>query len=182
MKTALFLSLLILLGSAGPVPAEQESVAAPEAGRKLGELASLPEGLAVAHSPDPVHATLFPPSLSGVQWAHDTTVSSRVGPVTLVEYGYFVERNGRWEWPYGEEVPYTYTAGDFADRYGCPGAELKPGESYTDAQNRSVIDCVPEQRVKWYFIGQDAHGRPVKGEAVVTMLAEQVPDVEGPGQ
>jgi hypothetical protein len=95
-----------------------------------------------------------------------------VGPVTIIEFGYFVERNGQWEFPYGAEVPYTYTSSDFAKRYDCPSSELQPGESYTDAWNRSVIDCVPEQIVKWYFIGLDDKGNRVKGEANVKLLAE----------
>ncbi len=146
---------------------------------KLDELASLPEGLAVTHTPDPVLATLHTPSLSGVQWKHSTTVSSKAGPVTIIEFGYFVERNGQWDLPYGAEVPYSYTSGDFAKMYECPSSEMKPGESYTDAWNRSVIDCVPEQFVRWYFIGVDAKGNRVKGEANVKLLAEHSPDVQG---
>ena len=100
--------------------------------------------------------------------------------VKMVEFGYFVERNGQWEWPYGVEVPYTYTASDFEEMYDCPSSELKPGETYTDARNRSVIDCVPEQAVKWYFIGLDAQDNRVKGEAEVKLLAERAPSVQGP--
>ncbi len=133
----------------------------------------------VTHSPDPVLATLCTPSLSGVQWKHSTTVSSIVGPVKIIEFGYFVERNGRWEVPYGVEVPYAYTSSDFAKKYDCPGSELRPGESYSDVSNRSVIDCVPEQLVRWYFIGLDAKGNRVKGEADVKLLAERAPSVQG---
>lgn len=180
MKHVLVVSILILCCSAGSALAEQESAAPFESSLKLNELASLPEGLTVAHTPDPVYATLYSPSLSGVQWKHSTTVSSKVGPVTIVEFGYFVERNGQWELPYGAEVPYAYTSSDFAKMYACPSSELKPGESYTDARNRSVIDCVPEQVVMWYFIGMDAQGNRVKGEAKVKLLAERAPIVQGP--
>lgn len=181
MKHILLVSILIFCSSTGPAGAEQKSVAPLEPSLKLNELASLPEGLAVTHTPDPVFATLFTPSLSGVQWGHSTTVSSKVGPVTIVEFGYFVERNGQWEWPYGTEVPFTYTSSDFAKMYDCPNSELKPGESYTDVRNRSVIDCVPEQVVKWYFIGLDSNDNRVKGEANVKLLAERAPIVQGTG-
>lgn len=179
MKHILLVSILIFCSSTNLAQAEQKPVVPFEPGLKLDELASLPEGLVVTNTPDPVFATLYSPSLSGVQWKHSTTVSSKVGPVTIVEFGYFVERNGQWELPYGTEVPYTYTSSDFAKMYDCPSSELKPGESYTDARNRSVIDCVPEQVVRWYFIGLDAKGNRVKGEADVKLLAERAPSVQG---
>lgn len=93
------------------------------------------------------------------------------GLVTIIEFGYFVERNGQWELSCGDEVPCTYTSSDFAERYDSPRSELQPGEAYTDTRNRSVIDCVPEQMVKWYFIGMDAEGNRVKGEANVRRIA-----------
>jgi len=102
------------------------------------------------------------------------------GPVTIIEFGYFVERNGQWEFSLGSEVPCTYTSNDFAERYDCPSSELLPGESYSDARNRSIIDCVPEQLVKWYFIGMDAEGNRVKGEATVKLLTELDPSEHGP--
>ncbi len=180
MKYILLVSILILCSSTGPAQAELESAASDESRLKVDELASLPEGLTVTHTPDPVFTTLNSQNISGVEWAHSTTVSSKAGPVTIVEFGYFVERNGQWELPYGEEVPYLYTSSDFSKKYNCPNSELQPGESYTNAQNRSVIDCVPEQFVQWYFIGLDAHGKRVKGEAKVKLLAERAPDVQGP--
>jgi hypothetical protein len=38
---------------------------------------------------------------------------------------------------------------------------------------------VPEQVVKWYFIGVDAEGKQVKGEANVKLLAELNPSKHG---
>ncbi len=174
MKYILLISILIFCNSTGPAQAEQKTEALFEANLKLNELASLPEGLTVTHTPDPVLYILHTPSLSGVQWKHSTTVSSTSteGTVTILEFGYFVERNGQWEFPYGVEVPYTYTSENFAKRYDCPNSELQPDKSYTDAWNQSVIDCVPEQMVKWYFIGLDAKGNRVKGEASVKLLTE----------
>ena len=172
MKHILLVSILVFCSFVGPAQAEPKKVALFESNLKLKELASLPEGLAVSHTPDPVLYTLLSASLSGVQWQHSTTVSSKVGPVTIIDFGYFVERNGHWEFSHGTEVPYTYTSSDFAERYDCPSSELQPGQSYTDEWNRSIIDCVPEQMVKWYFIGLDAKGNRVKGEANVKLLTE----------
>lgn len=175
MKGFLLVSLLIFCASVGLARAEQEAAVPFEASEKLAELASLPEGLAISHTSGPVRYTLYTPSLSGVRWQHSTTVSSVVGQVTIIEFGYFVNRNGRWEFPYGTEVPFIYTSSDFAERYDCPNSKLQPGGSCTDARNRSIIDCVPEQLVKWYFIGMDDKGNLVKGEANVKFLAELDP-------
>ena len=180
MKHILLVSILIFCVAAGSAQAEQETAAPFEVSEKLRELASLTEGLSVSHTPDPVRYISYTPSLSGIQWQHGTTVSSIVGPVTIVEFGYFVERNGQWELPYGVEVPYTYNSSDFAERFDCPNAKLQPGGSYTDPLNRSVIDCVPEQVVRWYFIGLDAEGSRVKGESNVKLLAELDPGEHGP--
>lgn len=180
MKNILLVSVLILCTGAGSAQAEQATAVPFEVSEKLRELASLTEGLAVSHTPDPVRYTSHIPSLSGVKWQHSTTVSSIVGPVQIIEFGYFVERNGQWEFPYGVEVPYTYSSRDFAERYDCPNADLQPGGSYTDPLNRSVIDCVPEQVARWYFIGLDAEGNRVKGESNVKLLTELDPSEHGP--
>jgi len=172
MKHILLLSILVFSSFAIPAQADLKAGALAESKLKVKELAKLPEGLTVSHSPDPVNYTLHSPTLSGVKWTHSTTVSSTVGPVTILEFGYLVERNGHWESPHETEVPYTYTSSDFAKMYDCPNSELQPGKSYTNDLNRSVIDCVPVQDVKWYYIGLDAKGNRVKGEANVTLLAE----------
>ena len=171
MKNIILASILFLCCFVGSAQADQKTDRSFDAQQKVTELASIPVGLSVTLTPDPVSATLDSPSISGVKWEHNTTVSSMAGPVTILEFGYFVERNGQWEFSHGEEVPRTYTAGDFAKKYGCPGSELKPGKTYSNTMNRSVIDCVPEQMVKWYFIGVDTQGNRVKGEAKVKMLA-----------
>ena len=180
MKYILLISILTFCTAVGSARTERETAAPFEVREKLKELALLPEGLSVSHTPDPVRYTSYTPSLSGVQWQHSTTVSSIAGPVTIIEFGYFVERNGQWEFPYGVEIPYTYTSNDFAEMYNCPKSELQPGGSYTDPLNRSIIDCVPEQVVKWYFIGLDAEGNRVKGESNLKLLAELDPSEHGP--
>jgi hypothetical protein len=179
MKIALLVSILTFCNFAGFAQAEQTSVEPFDLNLKVKELASLPVGLSVTHSPGPVHSTLFSPSLSGVQWKHDTTVTSLRGPVTIVEYGYFIERNEQWELPYSVEVPDAFTSSDFEEMYDCPNSELKPGESYTNAESRSVMDCVPEQRVRWYFIGVDRQGHRVKGETIIQLLSDHAPVVQG---
>lgn len=174
MKYLLLAFVLINTSFAGLVNAQQRPEAPFELSGKLAELNSLPVGLVVSHNPEPVHATLYSPSLSGVQWKHNTTVTATESPVSLIEYGYFVKRNGQWEFSYGTQVPLSYDSKDFAIMFACPDAKLKPGESYTNLENRSVIDCVPEQMVKWFFIGLDDKGNRVKGEATLNLLAEVI--------
>ena len=179
IRHILLFTILIICTSAGSAQAEQEIVVSFDASEKLSELALIPEGIMVFHTPDPVHYTLYSHTISGVRWQYSTTVSSMGGPVTIIEFGYFVERNGQWEFSYGEEVPYIYSSYDFAEKYNCPNSVLHSGESYTDTRNQSIIDCVPEQVVKWYFIGVDAEGKRVKGEANVKLLAELNPSKHG---
>lgn len=172
MKHILLVSILVFCTFAGSAQADLKEGALAESKLKVKELASLPEGLTISHTPDPVFHIAHTPSISGVQWEHRTTVSSTVGPVTILEFGCFVERNGKWEYPHETVTPYTYSSSDFATMYDCPSSKLQPGKTYTDAKNLSVIDCVPEQMVKWYFIGQDANGQRVKGEATVKLISE----------
>ena len=172
MKYILLVSILGIGSFVGATQAEQTVVGPLESDLKISELASLPQGLTVVHTPDPVERTFSGPS--GFQWTHSTTVSSTVGPVTIVEFGCFYEDGGRWTFGTGTKAPFT--AEDFAEWYGCAGATLQPGESYTDAHNRSLGNFMPEQVTKWYFIGLDSQGNRVKGEAGVTLLSDPSQD------
>jgi hypothetical protein len=175
MKFMLLVSILGVCGLAGLALAESDVARPSAADLKLSELASLPEGLVVVHNPDAVMETLSGPG--GSQWTHSTTVSSTVGPVTIVEFGCLYEDRGRWHYGTGKEVPFT--ADEFAKWYGCPGAELRPGESYTDVLNRTLRIGTREQVTKWYFIGLDSKGNRVKGEAGVTLLTENGGNSDG---
>ena len=130
----------------------------------MGELTSLPTGLTVTHTPESVEPTFVGPS--GSEWLHRTTVTSEVGPVTILEYGYFVERDGHWYRAHGEA---SHSGEDFARSFGCPEGALEPGMTYTNEFTRSLKDNQPEQAAKWYFIGVDAEGKKVKGEATVML-------------
>lgn len=131
---------------------------------KLGELAGIPDGLVVTHAPDTVEPTFTGPG--GKEWLHRTAVTSEVGPVTIVQYGYFLQNDGHWYLAYGEE---GFSGEDFAKRFGCPDATMRAGTTYTNEFTRSTPDRGPEQTARWYFIGVDAEGNRVKGEATVTL-------------
>lgn len=180
MKLFVLASTLILIASAGLALADQEIAESTDASEKLRELESMPVGIAVSHTPSPVRYTLNPSNVSGVEWQFSTTVSAVGRPVTIVEYGYFVERNEQWDFNYENELPLSFSSSDFASEFHCPNALIVPGSSYTNPENRSAIDCIPEQLVKWYFIGIDADGNRVKGEAGVKLITELDPSVHGP--
>jgi hypothetical protein len=168
MKYILHVVILGICSFAGFSQAGQDVYGPHESEVKLTELASLPQGLTVTHTPDSVTTSFSGPS--GVQWAHSTTVSSTVGPVTIVEYGFLLERNGRWTDETG--IRSKYTANDFAENFGSPDAKLLPGKSYTNEWNRSMSDNMPEQVGKWYFIGLDSKGNRVKGEANIKLVGD----------
>lgn len=130
----------------------------------LVDISNLPDGLTVTHTPDTVEPTLLGPG--GHEWLHRTTVTSEVGPVTIVEYGYVVEKDGYWYRAVGEE---GFSSQDFAKRFGCPEARIEAGATYTNEYTRSIKDNMPEQTARWYFIGVDAEGNKVKGEATVKL-------------
>ncbi len=172
MKFILHIVILGIISFAGISQAEQDVYGPLESEVILTELASLPQGLTVTHTPDSVATSFSGPSR--VQWVHRTTVSSTVGPVTIVEYGFLLERNGRWTDEMG--IRSKYTANEFAKNFGSPGAKLLPGKSYTNEWNRSMSDNMPEQTGKWYFIGVDSKGNRVKGEANIKLVGDMTED------
>lgn len=172
MKYILHVLIIGVCSLAGVSQAGQDALGPYESEVKISELASLPTGLTVTHTPDAVEKSFSGPS--GSQWAHSTTVASTVGPVTIVEYGFLLERNGRWTdetW-----IKSKYSASEFAENFESPGAKLLPGKSYTDEWNRSSSDNRPEQLGKWYFIGVDAEGNRVKGEANLKLVGDMSED------
>jgi hypothetical protein len=165
MKSILIASVLGIMMFAGVVQADKFVAGPLDVDFKTGELASLPQGLVVTHTPDTVQPTFWGPG--GNEWTHQTTVKSTVGPVRIIEYGYILERDGHRSYTQGDLD--AFSADEFAKRFGCPDAELEPGAAYTYKWNRSIKDNLPEQVGIWYFIGVDAEGNRVKGEAPVTL-------------
>jgi hypothetical protein len=139
---------------------------------KLDELAQLPFGLKVVHSPDRVRAERGGRSGRAYTWSYKTSVTSTNGSVTMLEFGSFTWHGGRWVFANFTGKPFTAT--DFADWYSCPGAGLAEGREFSDGSNWSGGDVLRADKMKWYFIGITADGRKVKGEAVVETLPEEL--------
>jgi len=129
-----------------------------------------PVGIDVQHSPDAVRAIVYGPSGSDYSWVYDTTVSTLGNSVTIVEFGAYCRSGDQWTLcpgGYGRR-----TAAAFARFYASPGALLVPGEAYTDKMNRSGSASLHPWCVRWVFVGRDAEGGGVRGEATVELLGE----------
>ncbi|HSI33518.1 MAG: hypothetical protein ACAI43_07830 [Phycisphaerae bacterium] len=141
---------------------------------KERELAALPVGIAVTHSPNP--ATARPGGGSGYAytWTYATSVRSLKGRLTVEEFGGSSWRDGRWVSSNFTGRPFT--AGEFSDWYSCPGAVLEPAKSYVDPTNWSGNARLEVWRMKWYFVARTEAGERVKGEAVIEVLPEVAPE------
>ena len=139
------------------------------------ELDKLPEGIKVVHKPKAALGTLSGKSerRSKYTWWYKTTVSAVDAEVTIVEFGGFVWQDGKWVAASFSGKPFT--AKDFTEWYSCPKAVLKPGESYSDPTNWTSAPELRAGKTRWYFIGVDAKGKRVKGEAVVQLKPEVDP-------
>ena len=168
MKYILLAAILALSGIVGVALAEPAAHGPFDSDLKINELASLPQGLTVVHTPEAVEDKTVGPT--GTKWIHSTTVTSTVGPVTILEFGCLSQQGGQWQFATVTKAPYT--ASNFAQWYACPDAKLQPSETYTDESNFSLGSGMPGQDTKWYFIGVDAQGNRAKGEANVTLLSE----------
>lgn len=136
------------------------------------ELDKLPVGLKVVHEPKVALATLTGKSdrRAKYTWWYKTTVSATDSDVRIVEFGGFGWQDGKWM-P-GSFTGKPYTAKDFAEWYSCPKAVLKVGKAYADPTNWSTDPELRAGKSRWYFIGIDAKGRRIKGEAVIEQQAK----------
>jgi hypothetical protein len=147
---------------------------------KEHELAALPVGIEVTHSPNPVPAARGGRSGHPYTWLHETAVRAVAGPVTIEEFGCLAWQDGRWVFSTVTGKPFT--PAEFSDWYSCPDATLRTGQAYRDPANWTGSTVLEPAQSKWYFIGRTAGGTRVKGEAVVQMLAQVALDQGGPSR
>jgi hypothetical protein len=91
--------------------------------------------------------------------------------VTIVQFGGFVWKDGKWSNPGGFGGK-PYAAEQFAEWYKCPKALLKKGQSYSDPNNWSTAAELLAPKMRWYFVGIDANGKKVKGGAAIELRPE----------
>jgi hypothetical protein len=137
---------------------------------KEQELASLPVGIEVTHTPNPVKAQQGGRSGVAYTYVYQTSVRSLEGTLTVQEFGAFSWSDGRWVFSNFTGKPFSPV--EFADWYSCPNAQLVPGQTFADPQNWSGAFTLTGSKAKWYVIAVDEQGRRVKGEAVLEELPE----------
>jgi len=136
---------------------------------KYREVAALPDGIDVIHTPAKVYAEEGGRSGYRYTWLHETSVKSTVGDLTIIEFGGFSNVQG--EWVFGNHTGEPFTPEDFAEWYSCPDSRLVGGQAYTDPQNWTGSETLRSNTQLWYFIGEDPDGNRFKGLGQVRTLA-----------
>jgi len=168
IRLAVFVCGLALALPTGPVAgADEPKFITPQ------EFDKLPEGIKVVHEPKTALATLTGKSERRAKytWWYKTSVSATDGDVTVIEFGAFAWKDGKWV-NGGTFTGKPYSTDEFAEWYKCPKAVLKKGESFSDPTNWSSDAELRAGKMRWYFVGIDAKGKKVKGEAVIELKAE----------
>ncbi len=157
----------LVFGGSATLEADEPKFLTPE------ELDKLPAGIKVVHEPNPALATLTGKSERRAKytWWYKTTVSAPAGDVTIVEFGAFMRKDGKWV-HLGTFTGKPYSTGEFAEWYKCPKAILKKGESVADPTNWSSAPELRVGKTRWYYLGIDSQGKKVKGEAIIELKAE----------
>ena len=106
-------------------------------------------------------------------WEFATQVEAERGPLTLVEFGAFTQVGDEWVLSTISGKPFS--ANDFTESYNCPNAELAPGAPVVDRKNWSRRKQLTSSRTVWYYIGRDADGNLVRGEAEVEQRGTLIP-------
>ncbi len=164
-------SIATLAGCSG-APSTSTSTSRPGAA-VLAELESLPVGLEVIHSPNPVHAPVGPNDEGWLyRWIFRTEVRAIDRPLTIVYFGMCAWDGTQWILPSDNT---RYNAGvkrqkDFIEWYTCAGARIEPGKPAADPENWAGSNTRAAFRQKWFFVGEDDRKNRYKGEAVVELL------------
>jgi hypothetical protein len=139
----------------------------------IEELDKLPTGLKITHKPSPALATLTGKSdrRAKYTWWYKTTVTATDDDVTIEQFGGFVLVDGKWVDPTAGVHP-PYTAKELAEWYKCDGATISKGKPAVDPTNWSSFPELIAVKHRWFFIGVDAKGRRVKGEAIIELKPE----------
>ena len=139
---------------------------------ELSDLDSLPIGLEVVHAPQAVLAQKGGASGYDYTWTFKTTVRSTGAPVTIQEFGSLMDEYGQWV--LGNVAKKFFTQKDFAEWYSCPEGLVTSGNEFSDPSNWIGNNCLRPGKTKWFFVGIDAKGNRVKGEAIVEQLAKLI--------
>ncbi|MGL5888884.1 MAG: YceI family protein [Bacteroidia bacterium] len=171
--SSIVLVFAIIAGSCSSeqTPAPKTSAAADttdtEPNRLLPQkLRGLPVGLIGGHDPNP---TLAVYEDSMYVWKHNTSITSVVGDLKLIEYGSFVWTDAGWY------LRVSMTPQEFAQTYNCPNAQLKAGVTYTDPASWRRQEVLTGGDALWYYIAEDKNGKRYKGTALIETEALLAP-------
>ncbi len=145
---------------------------ADEKNKKLNNIATLPIGLEVKHTPNPVKAMKDGRSSYPYTWLFKTTVKAIEDDITIIEFGCFIWYEEEKRWVFSNYTDKPFTNANFAEWYSCPNGKLLKGKEYSDPNNWGGSSEPSEAKSKWYYIGINSKGERVKGEAVIKELAE----------
>jgi len=148
-----------------PVPAWTDRARAlPDALRRL------PVGLALWHSPNPIHPEANPAAPGGYVWKHRTQVRAETADLQVISCGSYI-----WYSAAGWQTNLTETPAEFAELFHCPGGKLRKGVTYTFAKNyryaRSARQLYGGDAL-WFVIAKDARGRLCKGYGLIETEAD----------
>jgi hypothetical protein len=158
------------LVAAGTLSLLPLNVAQAQQDPKLEELDSLPVGLEILHAPDPAKAQEGLRTGYRYTWVYETAVRSLSGTVRIEEFGSFGWQEDRWVFSNFTGEPFN--GQQFAEWYSCPNATVTETHTCADPSNWTGRSALVAGRMLWYFIGVDAQGRRVKGQAVAEQLAK----------
>jgi len=136
---------------------------------KFQELGTLPVGISVIHDPASVEAVQNQVSRWPYKWSYSTSVSSLGGDIEIKEFGTLSWNGSTWSLANYTGAPFTNS--DFSSWYSCSRGLLSSGTVYSDRTNWSANLELKENLALWYFIGVDASGQRVKGQAIVHQVA-----------
>ncbi len=136
---------------------------------------SLPLGIEVVHTPNPVPAPNEASSGGDwpFMWSFRTEVRAINDPLTIKAF-LLLGWDGKWVLDRSQK---KFNSGanngnTFADWYGCPGSKIAPGHPAADPSNWAGSYSRKPFKQKWVYIGEDAAGKLWRGEGVVELKVE----------
>jgi hypothetical protein len=167
MKNVLFLSALLLTSVAAPAQSAwtDHTRALPD------KLRRVPVGLTLWHTPNPNYPVADSARPGQYQWRHSTMVRNELGePLQVVECGSII-----WYSAAGWQANMLETPAEFAELFGCPGGQLRPGVTYTFAQNIRYAKSAKSLYggdALWYVLAKDRAGKLYKGMGLIETEAD----------
>ena len=138
-----------------------------------GDWESLPVGIEVVHTPNPVRMPEGPfEDYWPFKWDFRTEVRAIDRPLTIKWFLILGWDGKQWILDRQQEK-FNSGEGDgqkFAEWYSCPGGRIAPGKPAVDASNWAGSYSRKPFKQKWVVIGEDKAGKRFKGEGVIELL------------